>query len=278
MAGNLVLQRPLERPERVQVLHLDLRAERRRADRAQADVALDAHRASLHVRMAGADGSQQPAQRLAVGARLGGRPQIRLGDDLHERHARAVEVDHAVATAGVLHARRVLLQVGARDADGDLRVLGRHRHHQPAVARQGQRVLADLVALRQVGVEVVLALEPNGIGLDVAVQGQPGEHDQLDRPAIDRWQRARHAQADRAHPRIRLVGAVRRGRCRAGAEHLRLGPQLRVDLDADDRFVVGACLDRHRPDCRRGASPIAAAAMLGSSTARSSCEDAMELP
>ena len=66
---------------------------------------------------AGADGAQQLAQRLAVGARLRRRAQVRLGDDLHQRHAGAVEVDDAVAAPGVLHPRRVLLEVGAGDPD-----------------------------------------------------------------------------------------------------------------------------------------------------------------
>jgi hypothetical protein len=56
---------------------------------------------------------------------------------------------------------------------------------------QRQRVLADLVALGEVGVEVVLALEADRIGLDVAVQRQPGEHDELDGLPVDDRQRSR---------------------------------------------------------------------------------------
>ena len=46
-------------------------------------------------------------------------------------------------------------------------------------------------------------------------------------------------------------GSPCRGRCRAAAEHLRLGPQLGVDLDADDRLVARAC------DSRRSSSGCA---------------------
>ena len=149
----------------------------------------------------------------------------------------------------VLHARRVLLEVRAGDADGDLAALGRHRHRQPAVAGQRQGVLADLVALRQVRVEVVLALEADRIGLDVAVEGQAGEHHQLDGAPVDDRQRARHAHADGADARVRLVRPRPRRRRRAGAEHLGLGPQLGVDLDPDDRLVPRSRSHRHASDC-----------------------------
>ena len=250
MAGDLELERPLERSEAVEVLDLDLRAEGGGSHRPQADVALDPHAPRLHVGMGGADGAQQLAQRLAVGSRLGRRTEVGLGHDLHQRHARAVEVDDAEpAAAGVLHARGVLLEVRAGDADDDLAALGRHRHRQAAVARQREGVLADLVALGQVGVEVVLALEAHRLGLDLAVQCQPGEHHELHGAAVDDRQRTRHAHADGADARVRLVVLALGWGRRAGAEHLGLGPQLCVDLDPDDRLVPRLRAHRHAEDC-----------------------------
>ena len=85
-----------------------------------------------------------------------GRAQVGLGDDLDQRRAAAVEVDDrelgavdAPALADVDQLRRVLLEVHAVDAHaGEL-----------AAAAERLVVLGDLVALRQVGIEVVLAVE-----------------------------------------------------------------------------------------------------------------------
>ena len=64
------------------------------------------------------------AQQLRPLARLGGAAQVGLGDDLDQRRAAAVEVDQRGAgavdpprLADVDHLRRVLLEVGAVDAD-----------------------------------------------------------------------------------------------------------------------------------------------------------------
>ena len=100
--------------------------------------------------------AQRRAQQLQPLAGLLGRAQVGLGDDLRERRAAAVEVDDArvravdpPARADVDQLRRVLLQVHAVDA----------HLAQPAAPAQRLVVLGDLVALGQVGIEVVLAVE-----------------------------------------------------------------------------------------------------------------------
>ncbi len=120
VASDLVLHRPLQAAEAVEILHLDLRAEALLAHRSQADVPLDAHRAGLHVAVAGTDVTQDAAQRLAVGAGLCRRTDVRLGDDLHEGDPGPIEVDQRVAAPAMLHARRVFFEVRAGDADGDI--------------------------------------------------------------------------------------------------------------------------------------------------------------
>ena len=125
-------------------------------DRAHRHVGVAAQRALLHVhvarRRAGAASraAGQPVARLLGGVQVG------LGDDLRERRAAAVEVDHAglgavdaARRADVHELRRVLLEVDAVDA----------HVAQPPAAAQRDVVLGDLVALRQVGIEVVLAVE-----------------------------------------------------------------------------------------------------------------------
>ena len=109
------------------------------------------------------------------------------------------------------------------------------------VGRQGQVVLADLVALGQVGIEVVLAVPARELGRRGA-DGQAGGEDVLDGLPVDDRQRPRQAEADRAGPRVgRRLGDVGR----AAAEHLRGGLQLDVDLDADDRLVAHGCVGGH---------------------------------
>ena len=148
---------------------------------------------------------------------------------------------------------------------------------QPAHRRERQVVLADLVALGQVRVEVVLAI-PARRGGRRRLDRRAGREDVLDGSPVDRRQRAGQAQADRAD-----VGVGRRAvvRGRTAAEHLGRGPQLAVDLDPDDRLVPfeggrgaaarGRAL-RHGPARRTGRSagapPPAARTRSRSTSAR----------
>ena len=103
---------------------------------------------------------------------------------------------------------------------------------QPAVVAQRQVVLADLVALGQVGIVVVLAV-PLGEAGDLAVQGQG---------RLDATARPRGGSSPAACPACRCTPG--RSACWAGAElraaraeHLALGEQLHVDFQADDDGV-----------------------------------------
>jgi hypothetical protein len=112
-------------------------------------------------------------QRLRVLHRLGARAHVGLGDDLEQRRAGAVEVD-AGPVAGVVARRaagqvvlappdavdrlaRVLLEMGAGQVHPVRHVAD---EELDAAALDDRRlVLADLVALGQVRIEVVLARE-----------------------------------------------------------------------------------------------------------------------
>src|SRR4029079_9579787 len=93
--------------------------------------------------------------------------QVRLGHDLDERNAGAVEVDvgpaRRVNKAFVQRLGGVFLEVDAGDAP----------LFEAAARRQRQLVLRDLVALRQVGIEVVLAREDRRL-VDRAAERQRG--------------------------------------------------------------------------------------------------------
>ena len=107
---------------------------------------------------------------------------------------------------------------------------GRRLEGQRPARGQRQVVLADLVALGQVGIEVVLAVPARHVR-DARADRHPGGQHVAHRQPVDDRQRSGHAEADRAGVRVgrRLLEVGR-----AAAEHLRGRPQLDVDLDADD--------------------------------------------
>src|SRR5439155_14848641 len=89
------------------------------------------------------------------------------------------------------------------------------------------------IALRQVGVHVVLAIELRVRG-DLAVEREARDHRELDRALVRHREGARQTETDRADERIRRRAEPLR---RAAAEHLRLGRELDVRLDPDDELV-----------------------------------------
>ena len=169
--------------------------------------------------------------------RLLGAAQVGLGHDLDQGHARAVEVDAAPSArpgeALVEQLPRVLLHVDPREAHPPVHAVRRRERDEPG---RGERplVLRDLVALREVGVEVVLPLEDRH-GLDGAARGEGRAQGQGDRLAVEDGQRPGQPQADRADERVRL-GAEAVG---AAAEQLGAGQELGVHLEPDDGLVAG---------------------------------------
>ncbi len=139
----------------------------------QVDVGVDPQAPFLHVAVGNAEVGQQQLQFGQIGLRLGRRAQVGLADDLQQRRARAVQVDAAVGLAGhfVVHALAgVFFEMGPDDADLlRLEAILGVADRQVAVVRQRQVVLADLVALGQVRVVVLLAV-PLGEAGDLAVQ------------------------------------------------------------------------------------------------------------
>ena len=132
----------------------------------------------------------------------------------------------------------VLLHVDAGDADAHGAAAGTELDR--AAGRERPLVLRDLVALGQVGIEVVLAREDRR-RVDRAAERQRGARGELDGAPVQHRQRARQAEADRAERGVRSR-AEPRG---AAAEDLGGGQQLRVDLEADDRLKCGHV----EPDC-----------------------------
>ena len=112
---------------------------------------------------------------------------------------------------------RVLLEVRAADADASSACRRRRRSRPPPSKQSGHVVLADLVALREVGIEVVLPVPLRARG-DRAAEREPAADAEAQRLAVEHRQRAREPETDRAHVRVGLRAVDRR----AGAEALRL--------------------------------------------------------
>ncbi len=109
-----------------------------------------------------------------------------------------------------------------------------------ALADDRVLVLRDLIALRQVGIEVVLAVEHRAL-VDLRLEPQAGAHRLLHAFLVDDGQHSRHGRVDQRDVRIGIAAEFGRG----AGEKFRLGRDLRVNLHADDDFpVAGGALDQ----------------------------------
>ncbi len=93
--------------------------------------------------------------------------------------------------------------------------------------------LADLVPLRQIGVEVVLAVEP-AVFVDLRFDCHPGAHRLADAFGVEHGQHPGHRRIDEADLRVGF-------RPESGArarEQLGVGSDLRMDLKADHDLPI----------------------------------------
>ena len=122
-----------------------------------------------------------------------------------------------------------------RAHEADLAVAVRPRHEQRAADAERLLVLRDLVALRVVGIEVVLAREDGLVG-DLAAEREA----ELDRP-LDRLRFATGSAPGCARQtgHVRVFGSAEVLEL-AAAEHLRPRLQMDVDLEPDDGFPLSA--------------------------------------
>ncbi len=216
--------------EGIQVLDLGLGAERHRAGRPDRNVRIAAEAPLLHVAVVDTNGDEDLAQPAEELTRVGSRPQVRLGDDLEEGHATAIEVQvgAAIRISKTLVQRfpGVLFEVRSRNPNAPRRA--GHLILDAAAGRNGPLVLRDLVPLWKVRIEVVLPRE-DGDRIHAAVQGMRDPDGQFHGPAIQHRQRPRKPEADGAD-----VGVRRRPEPgAAAAEDLRLRQQLGMNLETD---------------------------------------------
>ena len=178
-------------------------------------------------------------QGACVSHGFGGAAHLGFGNDFEQRRAGPVEVD-------ARHAGKVLVQrfagiffeVGTGEIDGaHLRRLtlsgGRDGDVQRAALDHRLLVLADLVALGQVRIEIVLAGK-DGDRCHAGADGQPEADGMFHRPAVEHRQHTRQRQIDRAGLGVGL-GAKPGG---GPGEDLRLGQQLDMGFQSDHHFPL----------------------------------------
>ena len=201
--------------ERVHVLQLGARAQLGRARGTNGHVDVEAHRALLELGVRQVELDDGLPQELQEALRGLGVVDVGLADDLDERRPAAVEVDErrgrTVETSrrcdmDVL--RRVLLEMRACDADRHVAVL--RRHDEMSSRAEGLVVLTDLVRLRQVGIEVVLAVEDRALR-DRAVEREAELDRLLDRAPVRDRERSGEREAHRACLRVRAAAEAVRG-------------------------------------------------------------------
>ena len=199
LPGHLVDQRPLNGAETVHVLDLDdwrlgdpsSRFRSPVTRNVKVDVGIDPQAPLLHVAIADAEIHQQQLQFVEPSPRLLRRTQIGLGDNFAQRGACPIEIDARVAGAGalVVHALAgVLLEVDADDPHFSRPSPLGIDHFQLPISGERQVELADLVALGEVGIEIILPV-PLRERCDVAIEGQGGTDCQVEGPAVHDRQR-----------------------------------------------------------------------------------------
>ena len=153
---------------------------------------------------------------------------------------------------------RILLDMNALDTDDfpfrNTGLLVRVENQLP-FAHNRVVELADLIALRQIGVEVVLAVEA-GILVDLRLDRHAGAHSLTDTFRIRNGQHAGHRRIDQRNLRVGLCAEF----SRSSAEQLGIAGDLRVDFKANhDLPFAGGALDTicaHRFCSRSGVLPV----------------------
>ena len=104
---------------------------------------------------------------------------------------------------------RVLLEMQPLDADRDA-LAAQQIDDDLALADDRILVLADLIALRQVGIEIVLPVEDR-VEIDLRLQPEPGADGLRDAALVDHGQHAGHGGIDETHMAVRIAAELRRG-------------------------------------------------------------------
>ena len=225
--------------DRIDVLDLAARAEIL-ADTAHGHIDVGAHGAFVHIAVAGAEIAQDRTQLGQIGLGLVGGAQVRLGDDFHQRDAGAVEIDIAHRRMLVVHRfAGILFQMQPLDADLDILEIAllvrTDRHDDRPLADDRILVLRYLVALRQIGIEVVLAIENRAVIDPAAFSPRPVRTGPVAR--TPRLMTGNIPGIAASTSETLSFGALAEFRGCAGKQ-FRIGQHLRMDFHADNDLPV----------------------------------------
>ena len=133
----------------------------------------------------------------------------------------------------------ILLEMQPLDADGNGFAVG-HVDDHLTLAHERGLVLADLIALRQIGIKIVLTVEYR-LEVDLRFQPEPGTDRLPNAFLVDDRKHAGHRRIDERHLGIR--GTAECGR--SSGEQLGVRGDLRVHLHADDDLpIAGHALEQ----------------------------------
>jgi hypothetical protein len=228
---HFVINRLLQEAEGIEVLDLAARAVRL-AGAAHRHVGVAAEGTFLHIAVADADPLHELVQLLGIGHGLGAGTHVGLRDDLEQRRSGAVEVD-AGASGEILVQRlaRILFEVRACQTHGLFSAID--IDGQRTAVHDRQLELTDLVALGQIGVEIVLARKDRTLS-DLGADSK-AEFDRADYGfAVQYRQYAGQRQTDCVGLRVRLGTEGGTG----ARKNLRLSLQLSVGFQTDDDFPL----------------------------------------
>ena len=203
--------------EGVHVLDLGAGAEFFTALRAHRNVHVAAQASFLHLAVADADVLHNHLELFHIFPCFGNAADVRLGDDLDQRHAAPVVV-HIGVPVFVDQLAGIFLNVNPGDAD-----LPAAFQLDIAVLAQGLVVLADLVGLGQVGVDVVFPVHLGDV-VDGAVGGQPRHNGVVHHLPVQLGQGAGQADTDGAAVGVGLSAELGG----AAAENFGFGGKLHV--------------------------------------------------
>ena len=237
LAARLVINRLANEPHRVDVLNLAARAQLS-ARAAHRDIHIGAKITLLHIAVTCAQSADNTAQLFNIGRRLFRRAHIRLGDNLHQRHTRTVQINVSFRGRKVMYGfPRILLQMEALNANTNrlayITVCINRQNINLALTDDGMFKLANLIALRQINIEIIFTVKARE-QINLRVQPKARANGLLDAKLIHHRQHARHARINKADLCIRLR-AIFRGRAR---EELRVRGDLRMYLKTKDDLPI----------------------------------------
>ena len=189
-----------DKADRIDVFDFAARA-KWRANLMNGHVNVRAQAALIHIAVARAQIAHNGTDFGDIGAGLVRRADVRLRHDFHQRNAGAVQIHIALGGTLVVQAfASVLLQMQPLNADNDL-LGGRHIDDHFALPHNRAFILADLIALRQIRIEIVFAVKAR-LQVDLCLQAKPGTHSLRNTLFIDHGEHARHSRVHQRYMRV----------------------------------------------------------------------------